>query len=97
VWTAALLGIDQADAELISEMRDVHPDVSREIAREPRWSRVYGVRLNLVLNPVTPVDVALALLPQLSDEDVNRVSDDSDLSELLRGAADGLRRHRGGK
>lgn len=92
VWTVALLKMNQEDAELISEMRDVLPDVLREIARDPAWSRVYGVCLNLVMNPVTPEDVALALLPQLSNDDLKRVSDDSELSEPVREAAHGLRR-----
>ena len=93
VWGAVLSSpnTNEHDAEIISEMRGVQPDVLREIAKTREWTRRYKVCLNLVMNPVTPEATALALLARLSKEDLERVSACEDLSSRIRGRAKELR------
>jgi hypothetical protein len=93
VWGAALCSpnMNEQDAELISAMREVQPDVLREIAKQREWTKRYKVCLNLVTNPVTPEDIALTLLPRLSQEDLERVTGNSDLSSRIRSTAERMR------
>jgi hypothetical protein len=93
VWAAVLASpmTNELDAELISEIRDVEPDVLREIGKNRQWTKHYKVCLNLVMNPTTPTVTALALLPRLSQEDQERVGANEVLSTCIRGKAKELR------
>jgi hypothetical protein len=57
------------------------------IARSPRWSEHYAVRLELVLQSRTPLAVALAQLTSLVRRDLIRVSETSGVRPLVQAAA----------
>ena len=57
------------------------------VAASPRWRAHYAVRLELALNPRTPLPVALALLTGLVEADLRRVLRAPALPALLRAAA----------
>ena len=55
-----------------------------------RWSTNYAVRLALVLQPRTPLPVALLQISSLVPRDLRRVVDTAGLRPLLRAAAGGV-------
>jgi hypothetical protein len=94
IWGAVLASpqMNELDVERISQMRDVDPDVLREIAKKREWIRRYAVRLHLVMNPLTPTEIALGLLSKLTDDDLRKVIENHDLPEKVRRAAPGFLR-----
>jgi hypothetical protein len=58
-----------------------------ETAGSSRWRDVYGVRLELVLQPATPLALALARLSSLLPRDLRRVAEAPDLRPLVQAAA----------
>jgi hypothetical protein len=63
-----------------------------EIARSPRWGANYAIRLALILQPRTPLPIALSFLSSLVKSDLRRIKDTSGLAPLLRIAAERLER-----
>ena len=97
VWASVLCSPNMTaqDAEVISAMRDVEPDVLREIGKQREWRKQRAaICVNLVMNPVTPEDIAVILLPRLSEADLARVIESDELSSHVRGAAKGVRETR---
>lgn len=92
VWSAAICSphMNEQDAELISAMRQVHPDVLQEIGKNREWTRRYKVIVNLVMNPVTPEDIVLSLLTGLSKADLEQVVFNRELSSRIRSTAERL-------
>jgi len=64
-------------------------------ARSRRWGERYAVRLALVLQPRTPLGVALAQITSLIDRDLERVAGAAGLRPLVQAAA--LRLAEGGR
>jgi hypothetical protein len=57
------------------------------VAGSPRWRDQYGVRLAFVLQPRTPLPLALAQVSALVRSDLLRVAEDPGLRPLLQAAA----------
>jgi hypothetical protein len=79
-------GLIEADVLLLCARRPVAVDALREVFRSARWIVRYPIKVALVLNPYTPLDVALQLAPLLHDQDVRRVLDAADLPQALHEA-----------
>jgi hypothetical protein len=58
-----------------------------QVARSPRWSERYAVRLGLVLQPRTPLALALAQVSSLVRRDLLRVAETPGLRPILQAAA----------
>jgi hypothetical protein len=58
-----------------------------ETASSFRWRDAYNVRLQLVLQPRTPLGVALGQLSSLRGRDLTRVAETKSLRPLLKAAA----------
>jgi hypothetical protein len=56
----------------------------------PKWSQVYGVRLALVLQPRTPLAVALLQVSSLVKRDLLRLAEATDVRPLLQASARAL-------
>lgn len=56
----------------------------RQVARHPRWSCCYEVRLALCRHPLTPLEDVLKQLPFLRRLDLARLAADESLSAFLR-------------
>jgi hypothetical protein len=86
VWSAVLSSpkMNDADAEQIAKMRNVAPDVLREIAKNRQWSKRYSVAHELVKNPKTPPEVSSKLLARIKDRDLKRLVRDRNVSEQVR-------------
>jgi hypothetical protein len=79
------------DDLLTAVRRDAAPRALLEAASESwRWRESYAVRLALVLQPRTPLGVALAQISSLLPADLRRVADSPELAPLVQIAADRL-------
>lgn len=89
VTEAALINPRLREEDLLAALRQ--PDVPLALldstVASPRWSEVYGVRLALVLQPRTPLSVALLQISALVKRDLVRVVEATALRPLLQASA----------
>jgi hypothetical protein len=92
VWGAVLSSpnMNEADAEAIVQMRNVAPDVLREIGKKKEWVKRYKVAHELVKNPKTPLEVSSQLLPRMSAKDLKGLTRDRNVPEMIRRQAEKL-------
>jgi hypothetical protein len=92
VIEAALDNPRLREEDLVRSLR--RDDVSRHLvegaAASPRWREAYAVRLALVLQPRTPLPLALLQISSLVPGDLRRVAGEAGLRPLLRAAAAGV-------
>lgn len=69
--------VTEKDVLALVTRRPVPAQVLREVASHDRWVRRRDVRRALVLNPFTPTEVALRLLPSLARQDLHAVAVDA--------------------
>lgn len=96
VWSAVLTSpkMNEADAEAIVQMRNVTPDVLREIGKKREWTKRYKVAHELVKNPKTPPEISSQLLPRMAARDLKSLTRDRNVPEMIRRQADKLsKRH----
>ena len=67
--------------------RSLSHDVVRYIARRRDWAKLYSVKLNLVLNPKTPMSQAMGFLAHLHAHDVRKVAHSRNIPSALAQAA----------
>ncbi|MCH9680383.1 MAG: hypothetical protein K0V04_03030 [Deltaproteobacteria bacterium] len=70
-----------------SANRSLSHDVVRHIAQRRDWTKLYAVKLNLVLNPKTPMASAMTLLGHLHAHDVRKVAHSKNIPSALATAA----------
>lgn len=89
VTEAALLSPRLREEDLVTAVRreDASPALLRAAADSPRWAANYAVRLSLVLQPRTPLALALAQVSSLVPRDLRRVAGEVEVRPLLRAAA----------
>ncbi len=92
VWGAVLSSpnMNEADAEAIVQMRNVAPDVLREIGKKREWTKRYKVAHELVKNPKTPPEVSSQLLPRMAARDLKALTKDRNVPEMIRRQAEKL-------
>lgn len=78
--------VTETDVVRLCAMRPVLAEVLREVFRSPKWIVRYQVKIALLLNPHTPLDVALQIAPHMTAQDLRRASAASDLSAPLQDA-----------
>ncbi|MCX4239880.1 hypothetical protein [Paraliomyxa miuraensis] len=67
--------------------RSLGHDVIRYIATRREWTKLYAVKINLVLNPKTPMAAAMSLLNHLHAHDVRKVAHSRNIPSALATAA----------
>ncbi len=67
--------------------RSLHPEVIRYITTRRDWVKLYTVKLNLVLNPKTPLQSAMTYLGHLHASDVKKVSRSHNIPAGVKQAA----------
>jgi hypothetical protein len=89
VTEAALINRRLREEDLVVALRrsDVRPSLLQSVAASPRWSQCYAVRLALVLQPRTPLAVALAQISSLVRRDLLRLRETVGIRPLLYAAA----------
>jgi len=86
VIPAALENPQMTESALLSVLRqdELPPIVVEGIARHPKWSLRYDLRLQLVRHPLTPLALALAFLPYLTPEDLLVIASDLGMTPTMR-------------
>ena len=70
-----------------SSNRSLSPDVIRYIAGRRDWVKLYQVKINLVMNPKTPMARSLSFLPFLKNNDVKKLARSKNIPAALAKAA----------
>jgi hypothetical protein len=89
VTEAALFNPRLREDDLVAALRHdaVAPALVHAASLSPRWATNYMVRLTLVLQPRTPLPIALHQIRSLVPRDLRRVAEDETLRPLVRAAA----------
>jgi hypothetical protein len=77
------------EEDLVTALRreDARPPLVEAACASPRWSTSYAVKLALVLQPKTPLPLALQRISTLVPRDLARVAGEAALRPLVRAAA----------
>lgn len=76
--------ITEGEIAYISQMRTVHEEVLRMISNNREWVRKYPIVKSLVLNPRTPLPIAMNHLKRLNEFDMKLLMKDKNVQEQLR-------------
>ena len=89
VAESALLNPRLREDDVVAALRreDVRLALVEAAVGSPRWASSYAVRLALVLQPRTPLPLALQQISSLVPRDLRRVADEAGLRPLVRAAA----------
>lgn len=89
VIESALLNPRLREDDLVSALRrgEPAPALVEAAATSSRWASNYAVRLALVLQPRTPLPIALQQISSLVPRDLRRVAGEGPLRPLVRAAA----------
>lgn len=79
--------LTEDDVVRLATKRPNKPEVLLEVARHPRWCQRPRVRLALVLNPMTPNEIAIAMIALLRRNELRSVVDATALHPAVRAAA----------
>jgi hypothetical protein len=74
----------EEDVLSLAARRPCRPDVLTQIARTPRWTHRPRIRIALVLNPDTPLDVTAPLLGLLVRQELRLVASSTTVAPGLR-------------
>ncbi|MCE1229834.1 MAG: hypothetical protein LWX11_10165, partial [Firmicutes bacterium] len=66
------------------QMRTVQDEVLRIISQNREWMKKYTILKNLILNPRTPLPIAMNHLKRLTEFDMKLVVKDRNVAEILR-------------
>lgn len=89
VSEAALVNPRLREEDLVVALRrdDVRPVLVEAAAGSTRWATSYAVKLAIVLQPRTPLPLALERISSLVPRDLRRVSEEKALRPLIQAAA----------
>jgi hypothetical protein len=76
--------ITEGEVAYISQMRTVNEEVLRIISNSREWMKKYPITKALVMNPRTPLPVAMTHFKRLYDSDLKLLMKDRNVAELLR-------------
>lgn len=76
--------ISEGEIAFIAQMRSVNEEVLRIIATNREWMKKYPIVKNLVMNPKTPLALALNSFKRLIDMDLKILEKDKNVPEVLR-------------
>lgn len=76
--------VTDAEIETFASMKNVQEGVLRDIARNHKFIKNYGVIRNLVSNPRCPLDLSLTLMNHLMVNDLKTLSNNKNVPDTLR-------------
>jgi hypothetical protein len=79
--------LQSAEVEEFAKNPNISEQVLRAIGGNQSWTKLYSTKLNLVLNPKTPSDVALKWLRYLTESDIKRIARSKNLPQVVIVAA----------
>jgi len=88
--------ITEQEIENIAGMRTAADEVLRLIALNRSWARAYPIIHNLARNPKTPIPTVMNILPRIRTKDLQGLSQNRNVSEMVRRQATRLAQARTG-
>ncbi|HEY7185840.1 MAG TPA: hypothetical protein VH436_04790 [Vicinamibacterales bacterium] len=76
--------LTSAEVEAIAKMANVSDEILRIIAMNRAWVKNYNVVWALTKNPKTPVQLSMNLLSRLAEKDLQKLSTDRNVPDILR-------------
>jgi hypothetical protein len=76
--------ITEGEVAYIAQMRTVNEEVLRIISNSREWMKKYPITKSLVMNPRTPLPVAMTHFKRLFESDMKLLMKDRNVAELLR-------------
>jgi hypothetical protein len=76
--------ITEGEVAYIAQMRTVNDEVLRIISLNREWMKKYPITKAMVLNPRTPLPIAMNQMKRLIDSDMKLLMKDRNVAELLR-------------
>lgn len=76
--------ITEGEVAYIAQMRTVNEEVLRIISNNREWMKKYPITKALVLNPRTPLPVAMTHFKRLIESDLKLLMKDRNVAELIR-------------
>jgi hypothetical protein len=71
----------------MAKNRSLHGELLRHIANQRDWVRQYSIRLALVLNPKTPLQISLGHLATIQERDVRLIAKSKNVPTVLQAQA----------
>ncbi|MBI3754612.1 MAG: hypothetical protein HY265_00410 [Deltaproteobacteria bacterium] len=79
--------ITEDEIAKVVNSRSIPDDILRQVATNKEWLKKYNIKLGLVNNPKTPLTIALRLMGQLNEKDVQHLAKSKNVSGALASAA----------
>lgn len=79
--------ITDEEISRLASSKNTGDELLREISRNREWLRNYSVKLGLVTNPKTPLNVSLRLIDSIRGKDLEKIAKSKDVSNVLATAA----------
>lgn len=79
--------VNENEATAYAANRTLARDIIHYIAKRRDWTKLYSIQLNLVLNPKTPLAIAMSLMTRLYPHDVKKVAFSKNIPSALATAA----------
>lgn len=79
--------ISLEEVAAMAKNRSLHGELLRHIANQRDWVRQYQIRLALVLNPKTPLQVSLNLFSGIQERDVRLLAKSRNVPSVLQAQA----------
>ncbi|HJV23759.1 MAG TPA: hypothetical protein VJ570_13735 [Holophagaceae bacterium] len=76
--------ITEGEVAYISALRTVNEEVLRVIAGNRDWMKKYTIYKSLVMNPKTPLPIAMTHFKRLMEADIKLIMKDKNVPEMLR-------------
>ena len=76
--------ITEGEVAFIAQMRTINEEVMRIITSNRDWMKKYPIVKAAVLNPKTPLPLALKFFKRLIDQDLKYLEKDRGVAEILR-------------
>ena len=86
--------LTEQEVETFASMANLTDEVLRLIAMNRNFRKNYTVVKNLLNNPKTPIDISLHMLPMINAQDLQRLTLNKNIPEVLRSMALKLNRQR---
>ena len=87
IVSTAVLGsprLTDMEIEGFAGMKSVSDEILRQIGTHREWTKRYGVVLNLVKNPRTPLAVSIGMVARLNTRDIKSIAVDRNVPEVIR-------------
>lgn len=78
--------LSEQDIEVIARMKEVDEEILRMISLNRRWMRKYTIMKSLVMNPRTPIPIALGLVERMSNSDIKSGARDHNVPSAVKQA-----------